>query len=163
MKTKIITIIAVIALNTNSFAQTPPQQVISSGGDTHKNENISISYTIGETIIDTYKTSDIILTQGFHQGTLTIVSIEEINEIQHEIIAYPNPASDHIYLKVDHKDFYNSNYSYQLYNLNGKLIQSGGIESSKTRISFTNLTTGTYIIKVFDGKQEAKSIKVIKQ
>lgn len=43
------------------------QQVISSAGSYFENENLSVSFTIGEPVIATFQNNDIILTQGFQQ------------------------------------------------------------------------------------------------
>jgi len=51
----------VIAINANA------QQVIASAGGYYEGDNISISWTLGEPIIETFEGADIILTQGFQQ------------------------------------------------------------------------------------------------
>jgi hypothetical protein len=51
-------------------AQTPPQQVISSGGGYYANSNGSVSVTIGEMVIQTLSTGTNILTEGFQQTFL---------------------------------------------------------------------------------------------
>lgn len=43
------------------------QQVIASAGGTFENQDISISFTIGEPVIETFTNGNIILTQGFQQ------------------------------------------------------------------------------------------------
>ncbi len=50
-----------IAINTNA------QQVIASAGGYYEGDNISISWTLGEPVIETFVGEDIILTQGFQQ------------------------------------------------------------------------------------------------
>ncbi len=51
----------VIAINANA------QQVIASAGGYYEGDNISISWTLGEPVIETFTGADIILTQGFQQ------------------------------------------------------------------------------------------------
>jgi len=55
--------IAYIAFSLNSVAQ----QVIASAGGYYEGENISLSWTLGEPVIETFEGNDIILTQGFQQ------------------------------------------------------------------------------------------------
>lgn len=50
-----------IAINSNA------QQVIASAGGYYEGDNISISWTLGEPVIETFVGADIILTQGFQQ------------------------------------------------------------------------------------------------
>jgi len=55
--------IAVIAFSLNTFAQ----QIIATSGGYFEGENISMSWTLGEPVIETFAGDDIILTQGFQQ------------------------------------------------------------------------------------------------
>lgn len=65
MKTTISSLItaAFIAIWLNAFNQ----QVVATAGDYFEGENISLSWTLGETVIETLAGDDIILTQGFQQ------------------------------------------------------------------------------------------------
>jgi len=65
MKTRVCSLIATafIALSLNSNAQ----QIIAPAGGYYEGENISFSWTLGETVIETLMGDDIILTQGFQQ------------------------------------------------------------------------------------------------
>ncbi|MCF8366769.1 MAG: hypothetical protein K9H16_13355, partial [Bacteroidales bacterium] len=49
------------------FSQVKAQQVIASSGGYFENENLSLSFTIGEPVIETFTGTDFILTQGFQQ------------------------------------------------------------------------------------------------
>lgn len=55
--------ITIVALSINSNAQ----QVIAPAGGYYEGGNISISWTLGEPVIETFEGADIILTQGFQQ------------------------------------------------------------------------------------------------
>jgi len=65
MKTIISSLItaAFIAISLNAFAQ----QVVATAGGYFEGENISLSWTLGEPVIETFAGDDIILTQGFQQ------------------------------------------------------------------------------------------------
>ncbi len=52
---------ALIAINGKT------QEVISTSGGYFENENISMSWTVGEPVIETFAGADVILTQGFQQ------------------------------------------------------------------------------------------------
>ena len=54
---------ALIAFSLNTFAQ----QIIATSGGYFEGENISMSWTLGEPVIETFAGEDIILTQGFQQ------------------------------------------------------------------------------------------------
>ncbi len=57
----IIIAFTVIAANVEA------QQVISTSGGHYQTENISMSWTVGEPVIETFAGTDVILTQGFQQ------------------------------------------------------------------------------------------------
>jgi hypothetical protein len=54
---------AFFVFSLNAYAQ----QVIASAGGYYEGDNISISWTLGETVVETFQGADIILTQGFQQ------------------------------------------------------------------------------------------------
>jgi hypothetical protein len=49
------------------ISQSNAQQVIVTGGGWYQTENITMSFTIGEPVIETFSGGDVILTQGFQQ------------------------------------------------------------------------------------------------
>ncbi len=48
-------------------SQANAQQVIASAGGYFQNENLSLSFTLGEPVIETLQSAELILTQGFQQ------------------------------------------------------------------------------------------------
>ncbi|MCF8298850.1 MAG: T9SS type A sorting domain-containing protein [Saprospiraceae bacterium] len=52
--------------------------------------------------------------------------------------------------------------SYQLCDINGKLIEKKKISSNETIISSINLVSGVYFLKVIDKNKEIKTFKIIK-
>lgn len=85
--------------------------------------------------------------------TLTIVNFNKSNKIS----IYPNPASDFINIKiVESVDF-----STEIYNMLGKKVRT--YKNQKT-INISNLTSGIYILKIFDSKSgQITTEKIIKQ
>ena len=51
------------------------QEVVSAGGGDFTNSSLSVSWTIGEPITETYSVGSNILTQGFHQSKLSVIGI----------------------------------------------------------------------------------------
>jgi len=52
--------------------------------------------------------------------------------------------------------------SYQLYDVNGKLVQNNNVESNETNIMMSGFTSGTYLLKVNQGNTSFKTFKIIK-
>jgi hypothetical protein len=137
------------------------QQIIANSGTTLQNSNESISFTLGELVIDTYNASTKTLTEGFHQPQITITAINELSGLDFTVMAFPNPTSDIVELKVEKVN--SKDIEYFLLDINGKLLARKKIESSETEIPFSQLAPAIYILKLqVDGK-EAKIFKIVKQ
>ncbi len=66
MKTKLLLLpLAAIAYFVTSSMQLHAQQVIATAGGYYENDNIALSWTIGETVTETFTSENITLTQGF--------------------------------------------------------------------------------------------------
>ena len=137
------------------------QQVITTAGNYNSNTSGSLSWTMGEGIIDTYTSTSVILTQGFQQSKLTVTAVPEISGNSSSIIVYPNPTEDFVSLKVN--TGLGLDFKYQLYDLNGKLLTEQKLTSSETVISFRDRVPGTYLLKLLNKDQVLKIFKINKR
>jgi hypothetical protein len=137
------------------------QQVVATAGNIFSNANGSISYTIGEGVASTFTNGDKTITQGFHQTTISVKVINELQKVDFSISAFPNPVIEVITLKVDVENV--SGLQYLLFDQSGKLVSQKNIESSETAIPVEQLQEGIYIIKIRENSKELKSFKIIKQ
>ena len=162
MKQKTVIIKGVFALLTLLFSISAlsAQQVISTSGNHHEAGDRSISWTLGETVIETFKADENILTQGFHQSKLTVVSVEEIDMTRYNITAFPNPTKSYVTLNVETDKY--ENMSFMLYDLNGNLIKQGFIHDKKTEISFEGLKPAVYFIRIIEGNKNLTTIRIVK-
>ena len=67
-----------IGLVSVCFFNVNAQEIISTSGDYFENTTGSISWTIGESMIETYTNGSEILTQGFQQSRLTEVDRKSV-------------------------------------------------------------------------------------
>ncbi len=144
-------------LTTVAFAQTKTLQVIGSAGNTASNANAQLTWTIGEPISNTGKSTNNALTQGFHQGGLVITAVDEIEKM--DVSIQPNPTSD--YALIELSDLSPDNASYTLLDVAGKVIEQRKIENKQASISFQGLASATYFIQVTNN-QKTKTFKIIK-
>jgi hypothetical protein len=77
-----------------------------------------------------------------------------------EILAYPNPTSNNVTLKLNLTELQQP--SYMLFDLSGKTITEQRITDSNSQINLRQLGSGTYFIKVLSNKVEIKTFKIIK-
>ena len=136
------------------------QHVVSTSGATFLNSHGSISFTIGEGVAQTLTRGDKTLTQGFHQTTIFVASIQEFKGLDFAISAFPNPTTDMVILKVVKGNI--SGLHCQLFDISGKLIFQKNLESHESTVSVQYLPVGSYVLQVLAGKQELKTFKIIK-
>ena len=137
------------------------QEAVVSGGGYFKQSNASISWSLGEIMTETFRSENVILTQGFQQSQLTITSVEEHPELAFKIDAFPNPVREYVNLKIDADNF--DNLDYQLYDMKGFLIKHKKIDSEITHISLADQKPAIYILRITEGNKVLKTFRIIKQ
>jgi hypothetical protein len=149
MKRNIFILIAILfALSANAQIK---QEVIASAGGYNVNGGLSISWTLGETIIPTFENGGLVLTHGF-QGQLLITAIEENLDVLVNIKVFPNPASDNVNIKFEAP--LDGEIVLTIINSQGKLIRSELIESTmvEKQINLQDLPAGIYYLRLTKGK-----------
>jgi len=155
-------LITVFLAFTFSLSSSFAQEVIpASGGDT-KGSGGSVSYSVGQLFYHTHRGEDGSVAEGVQQPyeILVVTGIEDAKSINLSVTAYPNPTTDYLTLEV--KDFELSTLHFQLYDMQGKLLQSEKITGNQTSIVMSNLVPATYFVKVIQGNKEIKTFKIIK-
>lgn len=69
MKSIVLLISAIVAF-ISGYSQSTSPVIIATSGDYFATSSYSVSWTLGETVIETYANTNIFLTQGFHQPIL---------------------------------------------------------------------------------------------
>ena len=122
----------------------------------------SVSYSVGQVLYTTNTGTNGTVNQGVQQPyeISVVTAIEEVKCISLSVTAYPNPTTDFLTLSINEFDI--SNLSYQMYDIQGKLLQNKKITDSKTNIVTSNLFPAMYFVKVIHGNIEIKTFKIIK-
>jgi len=138
------------------------QEVIPATGGNAAGSGGTVSYTVGQVVYKTNSGTNGSVAEGVQQPyeISEIIGIKEAKDINLICTAYPNPANDFLTLKVENYDI--ENLSFQLFEINGKLLESKKINDSETNITIANLVSGTYFLKVVSDKKEIKTFKIIK-
>ena len=121
--------------------------------------SLKSEFTLGQIAINYLASDDFILTQGFHQPNLGVISIFE--EKMTNITVYPNPTID--ILNVDLFGFDDSHVQMRLIDLSGKIIISDFLSTAtkKHKIKTDNLKIGSYVLEII-GENEKDSFKIQK-
>jgi len=136
-------------------AQNLDQNLLSSGGLLFKSPSLNLSFTLGESVVETFQDTGIILAQGFQQGPFIFASVVQHKDMGIEIKLFPNPVDDRLllYCLADLKEpFY-----YYLQDISGKYIACADIHQTLTRIDFRDLPKGVYILSIFN--QEGRNFQ----
>lgn len=72
------------------------------------------------------------------------------------VMIYPNPTNDDLFLVVAESHL---KKSFQIYSMNGTLVKSGTIDGLKTQISVSNLSKGSYNLRISGNNQAVKFVK----
>ncbi|WP_338814516.1 S8 family peptidase [Bernardetia sp. Wsw4-3y2] len=87
---------------------------------------------------------------------------EDLTSKESQIRVFPNPVANSLNIEVDEKLFVsNQTLNLQIYNLQGKLILTDVLTTSKKEIAFPVVPKGMYIIRV-EGQNYQGTIKILK-
>ena len=68
------------------------QEVVSSGGESQSVTGYQVSWTLGETVIETISSGGNILTQGFQQPKLSLTPVTDLLYPDIKMKVFPNPT-----------------------------------------------------------------------
>lgn len=152
MKTIIYTAFLLIPLL--GQAQDLDQNVTGTAGNYSESGTASLSWTIGETVVESVSDGTNILTQGFQQGNLSVTLLIDEAELNYKVKVYPNPVENMLNVETD-----KAGVDYQLLNISGQAVSNGKLENTTQEINFSDLPAGTYFLKI----NNEKTHKIIKQ
>lgn len=134
------------------------QEVLSPSGRQILNNEIMISYTIGEPVVNTAFTDSSVITQGFQQSNISVIPVN-VMENPFGLKVFPNPTKDLITIRLKVKT---DNMNYGLYDVDGKLIIQNKIFDQTSQIDMSPYASGIYLLKIKNNKQ-INSFKIIKK
>jgi len=137
------------------------EAVVTSGGNT-SGTNGNVSYSVGQIVYTTNTGSTGSVAQGVQQPfeIQTVLGAENFN-INLQLAVYPNPTTNWLQLEVKNTDF--TNLSYQLFDLNGRMILNQKITTETSTISMEQLPAAIFLLKVVNNNKEVKTFKIIKK
>ncbi|WP_374400682.1 T9SS type A sorting domain-containing protein [Flavobacterium sp.] len=160
--------IYVTELNNNSVRKITPAGVVTTfaglNGIGSTNGSVSVAKFSGPVGI-TRDTSG-----NFYVSEASVHRIRKISDsslsisdifLTNNIITYPNPTTNWLQLEVRNTDF--SNLSYQLFDLNGRMILNQKITAETSSIQMERLPAAIFLLKVVSNNKEVKTFKIIKK
>ncbi len=113
------------------------QQIMNIGVDRTSTDNNYKYYNITGHWMNSTVDGVIMMRPVFGDVNLANISENKTNNIN----VYPNPVQNFLFVKC------NENFSYQIFDMSGKIFMQGDVSSGKA-INVTNLSTGLYIITI---------------
>jgi len=122
----------------------------------------SASWSVGQVVYTINTGTNGSVAQGIQQPyEISVVSaIEEVKGISLSVTAYPNPTTDFLQLKVESEKL--KDLSFQLFDINGKLLQTKKLTGTETQIDMSSYVLSTYFLRVIAESKSIKTFKIIK-
>jgi hypothetical protein len=125
----------------------------------------TVTYSIGQVFYTYIGQSIYNVAQGIQHDEVTektLTTKPEIVEPKTDIFIFPNPTVDYVSINMEGYDSENGQRSYQLYDLQGRLLKQNTINQSETQVSLTDLSASLYILQLYVDNKVLKTFKIIK-
>jgi hypothetical protein len=162
MKNKITKLFFAILLGIGLSGLQAQEVTLSASGDATGSEG-KVTYSVGQVAFLTKSGTDGTISEGVQQPyeILIPIGIDDEKGITLVCLLYPNPADKYVRLKIENHEV--SNLNYQLYNMNGLLLQNIKIESKETYIPMEDLAKATYFLKITENGKTLKTFQIVKK
>lgn len=130
------------------------QSTLSNAGNESSNDAFSLTWTLGETAIQTLTGTEATITQGVLQHTIVITSLND-NVVSSQIELFPVPTDSKVYLKNADQ------WNYVLLNSAGTPVMQGNV-SEKDYLDLEGYSSGIYILTL-SNNDNFQSFKIIKK
>jgi hypothetical protein len=143
------------------FNQVYAQQATTASGGDASGSGGSVAYSVGQIVYTTHTGTNGSVAQGVQQPfeIQTVLGIDN-PQINLSFSVYPNPTVAMLTLNIG--DFDYSNATYQLFDLNGKLLADRKIIENSTNIPMEIYPQAIYLLHVIDNNKTLKTFKIIK-
>ncbi len=118
----------------------------------------TLSWTVGELIVDPVRSGEILLTQGFQQPALEMSTGFSDPGFTHSISVFPNPVAMELTLETDFQD----KLDFRLVGMDGKLVRQG-VCRQQASVDVSTFPVGTYALYLIaDGRMIQSELIIIK-
>jgi hypothetical protein len=158
-------IIIAILLSGLGLTGLKAQDAISVSGGDATGTGGSASFSIGQVVYTTNTGPNGSVAQGVQQPyeISVVTEVEKTNGIELLISAFPNPTTSHLTLNIENPGTIDiRSLSYQLFDLNGTLLETTKVNGDQTIIEMNNRVAATYFLSVTNENKTLKTFKIIK-
>lgn len=163
MRYLIYILIATFPLSTLAQIQLDRQVIGSTGGE-GGNSNLEVAYTVGEAVVQTFSTSTLVLTQGFHQPDGILVGMATPEGPRWDISTFPNPTEGPFTLQLGGD--YAGKILLQIVTLEGRTVYQTNVVkpqgNMQVQLDLSRWAAGTYYLSVQAQGQASASMAIQK-
>lgn len=154
MKLLVITLLCIpFALTGQNLSQ----QVLANQGGFSISPEMSLSWTIGQSFVETIYLENMILTQGFQQPTLAVVEVNKEALTRFEATLFPNPTSSLLHLEIHN---HTGEYKVQIVDAKGSQVNNFLTSDLLTTIDLTNYPAGQYFVRIASDNMDQAKLSV---
>jgi hypothetical protein len=131
--------------------------MVNGNGNSNQILNYSFIDEISNTITSYYRLKQIDFDGNYKYSPVVSSNCSESKQI--ELYISSNPTTDFVKINTNRL---NTDLSFQLYDINGKLLQNKKVENNETYVDLRNLSFGAYYLKIIDNTNWVRVFKVVK-
>ncbi len=142
------------------------QHSVNTAGGNVLNTSGSVSYSVGQIVYSSHVDENGSVSEGVqHPYEIYVITIiDEPGNNQPMLSVFPNPVADQLSLMVVGRDNCpQSDYHYQLLDINGKSLKAERMMDDITLIDMGGKMPGTYFLKVTASEGKSWLFKIIKK
>lgn len=158
---KPILLVVLILGSVISYGQTS----FNSSGRDVSDSRYSVSYSIGQVAYHNFTGTTGSLAEGVQQSyeIIELSGIEEAKGMKLSVSAYPIPTTDILQLEIEVSAKVGiQSLTYQLFDMNGKLLQTKELTGIQTQVDLSAYPSSTYFIRIVTKNKSIKEFKIIK-
>tara|TARA_Y100000766_G_C18781620_1_gene543603 strand:- start:332 stop:865 length:534 start_codon:yes stop_codon:yes gene_type:complete len=150
----------------HSNAQSISNQVIGSVATLKATDNSSITFSVGELMLNNNTDSDEnSLSSGFLNGLLATTSVSSVSNLENfQAKVFPNPILDFITINIESK--HSNLISFEISDIQGKIISrnKSAEYNNVFSVDMSNYSKGTYFLKIRNNQNaDLATYKLIKK
>ena len=140
-------------------AQSLERSTFDIGGGVAKTEQFEVHYSLGQSFVKTVNLGDIVVSEGFIQGSIEEITTPIILFPNMEIGVSPNPSFDFVKIRTS-QDLPKS--SIMLFDVHGQMVLQRPFEQNM-EIEVSQLPAGTYLLNWVNAERQlVRQFKVVK-
>lgn len=164
---KTLLLLAGLIMSLTSYAQEINPETISSAGAKMEQANGSITFTVGELIVQSFvDVNGNVLGNGYTSGAASstqVLTVTEVPDDYMHVSIFPNPTTDLVQIKIENSKI--DVFSIRICDAQGKIIQDEKYQSVNATIGINTSTwqNGNYQVSLISENKTIGTYSIIKQ